>query len=234
MSLPVAILAGGRAIRLGGLASARPKALMDVDGRPFVLHQLEMLRRHGLTDVVLCTGHLGDLIEQAVGDGSRWDVRVRYSPDGPALLGTGGALRRALPLLGGAFFVLYGDAYLDCDYHDVERAFHDSGRLALMTVFRNENRWDTSNVEFDSGRIVRYDKRDRTPQMHHIDYGLSVLTDTAIGTYPEAAVMDLATIYQDLIAAGQLAAYEVSRRFFEIGTPEGLDEFRRHVAAVRQ
>ena len=187
MSLPVAVLAGGLATRLGEVAPGVPKALVPVAGRPFALHQIDRLRRHDLTDIVFLVGHLGEMIREALGDGARWGVRLRYVFDGPGSLGTGGALVQALPALGEAFFVLYGDSYLECDYGAVERAFLASGREALMTVCRNDCRWDRSNVLFVDGRLVRYDKSAPTPDMQHIDYGLGAFTRTAFDRYAAAA-----------------------------------------------
>lgn len=229
MSLPVAVLAGGLATRLRPITETIPKALVEVAGRPFAAHQADLLARHGITLVVWLVGYRAEQIEGALGDGSRWGMRFEYLHDGPTLLGTGGALRRALPHLGPAFFVMYGDSYLECDFPAVERAFRASGRSGLMTVFRNDGLYDASNVEFAGGRIVRYDKRDRTPGMHHIDYGLGVLTPAALAGYPDGQPLDLARVYQDLLAAGELAAFEVTERFYEVGSPEGLAETDAHL-----
>jgi D-sedoheptulose 7-phosphate isomerase len=230
MSLPVAILAGGLATRLRGVAGDVPKSLVEVAGQPFAVHQIDMLVRHGLTDIVFCVGHRGEEIAAALGDGRRWGARLRYSFDGPALLGTGGALRHALPMLGDAFLVLYGDSYLDCDYQAIARAFCDSGREGLMTVYRNEGRWDASNVQYAAGRIVRYDKARGDPAMRHIDYGLGALRASAFEIdHPPDQPLDLAALYQSLLERGQLAGYEVAVRFFEIGGLTGLEETRRHL-----
>ena len=230
MTLTVAILAGGAATRLGEAASTRPKSLIEVAGRPFIEHQLELLRRHGVTDVVLCVGHLGDQIETAMGDGARCGLRIRYSRDGPVPLGTGGALRHALPLLGSAFFVLYGDSYLECDYRAVERAFMVSGRAALLTVVRNDNQWDRSNVLYADGHIMRYSKTDRASIMQHIDYGLAAIGADVMMRYQDGVPLDLATVYEDLVVRGELAALEMTTRFYEIGSPAGLAETRAHLA----
>lgn len=219
---PVAILAGGLASRMRPRTETVPKALLDVGGRPFIAHQLSRLAAEHVRDVVLCVGHLGHDIEAFVGDGRAWSLSVRYSYDGDRLLGTGGALRRALPLLGDTFFVMYGDSYLRCSFSEVAAAFDRSGQVGLMTVFRNENAFGASNVQFEDGRIVRYDKVSRGPEMTHIDYGLGVLTARALQTYPVDDVFDLARVYQDLIATGELAGLEIEGRFFEIGSPEGL------------
>jgi N-acetyl-alpha-D-muramate 1-phosphate uridylyltransferase len=226
---PVAILAGGLGTRLQPLNEQLPKALVDVNGEPFLAHQLRRLRDHGVERVVICAGHLGGMIQHWLGDGERFGLRVAFSFDGPRLLGTGGAIRKAVPLLGDEFFVLYGDSYLRCDYRAVQTAFEASGKLALMTVFRNENRWDASNVELVAGRIVAYEKRQPTPRMQHVDYGLGIFSAAAFATVAVDQPCDLATVYQDLLARDRLAAYEVSERFYEIGSPAGLAETRRHL-----
>ena len=170
--LPVAILAGGLATRLGPLTQTVPKSLIPIDGEPFIVHQLRLLRNSGIQCVILCVGHLGNMIEEVIGDGRAFGLRVEYSYDGATLLGTAGAVRTALPKLGETFFVMYGDSYLPCDYAAIEQAFLRSGKRGLMTVFRNEGKWDASNVEFEAGRSLRYSKKNRTMRMHHIDYGL--------------------------------------------------------------
>lgn len=230
MTLPVAILAGGLATRLRPLTERVPKVLVEVAGKPFAVHQLELLRRHGLTQVVFCVKHLGELVQATLGDGHHWNINLQYVFDGPAFLGTGGALRKALPLLGEAFFVLYGDSYLECNYAAVEEAFRANGKLGLMTVLRNANRWNHSNVLFSEGRILAYDKQRRTPDMQHIDYGLGVLQARVFADYPADVPLDLATIYQDLLSQDQLAAFEVTRRFYEIGSPAGLKETQQYLA----
>jgi NDP-sugar pyrophosphorylase family protein len=234
MSLPVAILAGGLATRLRPLTEQIPKVLLDVAGKPFAVHQLELLRQHGITDMVMCVGFLGEQVQQALGDGSQWGVRIRYVFDGPKLLGTGGALRRALPLLGDAFFVLYGDSYLECDYAAVEQAFQAGGKAGLMTVLRNNNQWDRSNVWFRAGGIVRYDKRNQTPDMQHIDYGLGILRAEVFAPYLPDEPLDMATIYQDLLAQDQLTGFEVTRRFYEIGSLAGLEETRQYLRSKQE
>lgn len=229
MSLPVAILAGGLATRLRPLTSSIPKSLVKVAGKPFAVHQIELLRRQGFAEIVFCVGYLGEQVQAELGDGSRWGVRLTYVFDGPMLLGTGGALRRALPWLGEAFLAMYGDSYLECDYAEVEHAFLSSGKLGLMTVLRNDDQWDRSNVVFGDGRIVRYDKRQRAPDMRHIDYGLGALRAQVFEAYSEGVGVDLATVYQDLLARDELAGFEVMRRFYEIGSPTGLEETQQYL-----
>jgi NDP-sugar pyrophosphorylase family protein len=216
------ILAGGLAKRLGQLTATTPKALLEIAGKPFLWHQLQLLKRNGIERVVLLVGHFGEMIQQRFGDGSELEMSLDYSFDGPVLLGTGGAIRKALPLLPEQFFVLYGDSYLTCDFRAVEKAFLKSGRDGLMTVYRNDGRFDASNVEFDGTEILRYDKTARTAAMRHIDYGLEVFRREVFAQLPEARPVDLATVCQDLLAKGQLAALEVHERFYEIGSAEGI------------
>jgi NDP-sugar pyrophosphorylase family protein len=228
--LPVAILAGGLATRLRPLTESVPKSLVALQGEPFLAHQLRLLRSRGIDRVVLCVGYRGEMIREAIGDGRAFGLRVAYAIDGPALLGTAGALRRALPELGREFFVLYGDSYLPCDYAGVAQAFASSGKPALMTLFRNEGRWDASNVEFHEGRILAYSKKCRTPRMRYIDYGLGVFRESAFRRVPEGEPYDLARLYEVLLRSGELAGFEVQQRFYEIGSPAGLKETEEFLA----
>ena len=221
---PLALLAGGLATRLHPMTEKVPKAMLEVAGEPFIAHQLRLVKRNGLERVVICAGYLGEQIQDFVRDGVRFGVEVTYSFDFPALLGTGGALKRAMGVLNEPFFVMYGDSYLDTSFHAVFEAFESSSKLGLMTVFRNDNRWDASNVEFENGVIRCYDKRTRTPAMSHIDYGLSILRAAAFEPWPSAEPFDLAEVYQHLVLGGELAGYEVKQRFYEIGSSEGLAE----------
>jgi len=230
VSLPVAILAGGLGTRLRPVTEKIPKVLVEVAGKPFAVRQIELLRSRGFIDIVFCVGHMGEKVEAALGDGSVWGVHLHYVPDGPLLLGTGGALRKALPLLGRAFLVMYGDSYLECDYRGIEEAFWANGKLGLMTIYRNNDQWDRSNVLFRQGRILRYDKKHPTPDMRHIDYGLGVLRAEALEIYPEGRPFDLANVYKELIDRDQLVGYEVNQRFFEIGSPSGLEETRQYLS----
>jgi NDP-sugar pyrophosphorylase family protein len=220
--LPVAILAGGLATRLRPITEKIPKSLIEVAGQPFIFHQLEYLRKQGISSVVLCVGFLGEMIQKFVGNGSRWDMQISYSPDGPDLLGTGGALRQALPLLGDHFFILYGDSYLPINFSDIEKTYLTSGKKGLMTVLRNQNQWDKSNVEFDAGQIIEYNKVVIRPQMHYIDYGLGLLQSAALQAYPAGELFDLSIVYNYLSTKGELAGYEVFERFYEIGSYQGI------------
>jgi N-acetyl-alpha-D-muramate 1-phosphate uridylyltransferase len=222
--LPVAILAGGLATRLHPITETIPKALVDVAGTPFIVRQLDYLRRQGISRVVLCVGFLGDQIEAVVGDGAAMGLAVSYSQDWPKLKGTGGALKQALPLLDSRFLVLYGDSYLPIDFAAVEREFVASGKPALMTVQRNADRWDKSNVLFEHNVIVEYNKRTPTPDMRHIDYGLGAMSAQVLTDEDTMGPFDLADVYHRLSLSGLLVGYEVHERFYEIGSHQGLAE----------
>jgi NDP-sugar pyrophosphorylase family protein len=221
---PVAILAGGMATRLRPITDKIPKALVTVAGEPFLAHQLRLLYAAGLRKVVLCVGYRGEMIEEEFGDGGAFGVELAYSFDGPELLGTGGAIKKALPLLGTSFLVLYGDSYLPIDCAAPVKALVTTGKLGLMTVFKNESRWDRSNVAFENGVIKSYDKKNPTPDMKFIDYGLGIFRGKALQRWPENQAFDLADVYHDLISRHELAGHEVTQRFYEIGSPEGLAE----------
>ena len=226
--LPVAILAGGLAKRLRPITETIPKALVEVAGEPFIFHQLEYLHHQGVQKVVLCIGYLGEMIQSVVGDGARYGLDVTYSLDGPVLLGTGGALRQALPLLGENFFVLYGDSFLPIEFAPIEQAYFDSGKTALMTVLKNGDQWDKSNVIYTDGELLEYNKKNPKPSMAYIDYGLGVISSRVLQTRAVDEVFDLAEIYHELSMQGQLAGYEVHERFYEIGSHSGLHEAEKY------
>jgi NDP-sugar pyrophosphorylase family protein len=225
--VPVALLAGGLATRLQPLTATTPKALIEVAGRPFIEHQIELLRRNGIRRVVLCLGHRGAQVEAHLRDGRQLGVELAYSYDGHQPLGTAGALRKALPLLGDVFWVLYGDSYTAIDFSAILAAFERREAPALITIIRNKNRWDRSNACYERGRLVRYDKGSPSPDMTYIDYGVSLLRRQVLESLPEGRFLDLADVYRELVASGAMVAYPVRRRFFEIGTPTGLAETRK-------
>ncbi len=220
----MAILAGGLATRLRPITESIPKALVDVAGKPFIVRQLEYLRKQGLRNVVLCVGYLGEMIKDVVGTGEGYGLHVRYSFDGPKLLGTGGSLKKALPMLGDHFFVLYGDSYLPVDFSVVQDAYTNGGKAALMTVLKNGDRWDKSNVLLVDGQLIEYNKLAPKSEMKHIDYGLGIISASVFDTYRTEGAFDLAEVYQDLSVKGDLTGLEVHRRFFEIGSHSGLKE----------
>jgi NDP-sugar pyrophosphorylase family protein len=225
--LPVAVLAGGLATRLKPITEKIPKLLVEVADEPFFSHQLALLKKAGLKHLILCIGYLGEQVVERYGDGSKWGVHIDYSFDGPKLLGTGGALIRALPKLGDAFYVLYGDSYLPIDYIEVGRSFLASGKLGMMTVFENSERYDASNVWFEGGSIRAYDKKERLPTMKHIDYGLGLFRREAFYGFPKDQVVDLSDVQKALLERGELAGYEMTQRFYEVGSHAGLQELDR-------
>jgi NDP-sugar pyrophosphorylase family protein len=219
---PVCILAGGRGTRLGERVHDAPKPLLEVAGEPFLVHQLRLLASHGVREVVICVGYLGEMIEQRIGK-ERCGVCIVYSRDSPGLDGTLGAVRRALALLPERFLVLYGDTYLRLDYRAAERAWSNSGLSAFMAVLHNDGRWDTSNVRYRAGRVLAYDKHSPSAEMSWIDYGLGGLAAGALECVARSE-RDLAALYSTLAQRGELCGYPVAERFYEIGTPAALEQ----------
>jgi NDP-sugar pyrophosphorylase family protein len=231
--IPVAILAGGLATRLRPITEKIPKSLVPVAGKPFLTHQLELLHSRGIRHTVLCVGYLGEMIQRDYGS-EAFGIKLDYSFDGAKLLGTGGAIKRALPKLGGEFFVLYGDSYLPIEYRLIAEFFEHSGKLGCMTVYHNEGRYDTSNVVFADGEIKVYDKKAKLPEMRHIDYGLSLFKAAAFDGYSAEQPFDLADVMSKLVREKQLAGYEVKERFYEIGSPAGLKELEELLGSGKQ
>jgi len=206
-----------------------PKALLEICGRPFIFWQLELLATKGIRDVVVCVGHLGEMIQKEVGDGKMFGLSVKYSFDGTQLLGTGGAIRKALPLLGPEFFVTYGDTYLDCDWKEVLEAYRHHRMPALMTLFRNNNRHEKSNVLYRGGRIHTYDKKCPHKQAAHIDYGLGVYSSSVFFDIVPGDFSDLSDICNRISVRGILAGHEINQRFYEIGSPKGFADTEKYL-----
>ncbi len=225
------ILAGGLATRLQPLTDTVAKAMVDVRGRPFLEYQLDLFRKNGVDDAVLCVGHLSDQIRAHFGDGKAFGVRIRYSDEGPRLMGTAGALKTAEPLLSEKFFVLDGDSYLPLDYREIMAAFEKSGRLGLMVVYENHDRYDKSNAAVAGGRVTAYDRSGKTPGLVSIHAGLSVLRREALASIPADRPSAQDELWSGLIARDQLAAFPASARFHEIGSAAGLAEFREFIGA---
>jgi N-acetyl-alpha-D-muramate 1-phosphate uridylyltransferase len=225
----IAILAGGYATRLYPVTRAIPKSMLPVAGKPFIAHQLTLLKKNEIDRVIICSGYLSKQIEDFIGDGRQFGLSVLFSPDGHKLLGTGGAIKKALPLLTDNFFVMYGDSYLPIDYKAVYDFFQEHDKEGLMTIIRNSDAWDKSNIVCKDGRIVNYDKQKKSGDMDFIDYGLSILRKSAFDGVAGREVFDLTEIYQSLIEKRQMMGYEVKNRFYEIGSALGLSETEKYI-----
>jgi NDP-sugar pyrophosphorylase family protein len=143
-------------------------------------------------------------------------------------------VRGALPLLGEAFLVLYGDTYLRIDYADFAASFLRRGLPAQMAVLRNEGRWDTSNTDFDGERVVRHEKDDPDSSMEWIDYGLAAFRGEVFAAGAGSRAEDLAEVYAELAAKCKLGGYVADQRFYEIGTPEALAETDRFLRSLSE
>ena len=228
----VAILVGGQATRLYPVTKAIPKAMLRVAGKPFIAHQLALLKKNGITKVVICSGYLSEQIEDFIGDGKQFGLSVNFSADGEKPLGTGGAIKKALPLLKDTFFVMYGDTYLTIDFRSISDFFLSQNKKGLMTVLRNKDQWGKSNIVLRNDKIIKYDKKEKTMDMEYIDYGLSILTKSAFDETYNKEVFDLAELYKSLIEKKQMLGYEVKDRFYEIGSSEGLAETEKYLLSL--
>lgn len=230
MTAPVLILAGGIATRLRPVTEKIPKAMLEVGGKPFIEHQLKLLARNGVARVIICAGYLGDQIKDFVGDGSRFGLSAEFVLDGETLRGTGGAVKNAARLAGDAFFVMYGDSYLTEPFAPVEEYFLHNKKQALMTVYENNGLYDTSNIVFRDGSIAVYDKKNLTPEMRWIDYGLCMFRREAFDTDRFGDRFDLSQLLGELVTRGEVLGWQVKERFYEIGSFSGLEETSRLLA----
>ena len=230
---PVVLLSGGLATRMRSFTEKIPKSMIDVAGKPFIHWQLSMLKEQQVEHVILCIGHLGEMIESFAGDGSQYGLKLTYSYDGDKLLGTGGAIKKIEDILPDTFFVLYGDSYLEIPYAPLVDAFISSNKKGLMTVYENADLYDVSNVIFQNGELITYRKHDKVDDMRHIDYGLCILQKDVFRDFPRDRVFDIAEVYEKLAVEKQLLGYEVFVRFYEIGSPGGLQELREKLGGLK-
>lgn len=224
----IAILAGGLGTRLYPITKTIPKNLIEFNGIPFVDYQLKLLKHNKISDVVFCIGNLSDQIENHVGNGSKYGLSVKYSYDGDTLVGTGGAIKKALPFLDDIFFVLYGDSYLPIDYQKPSSLMRSKNKLGLMTVFKNNNRWDTSNIIYKNHTVIEYNKHHPDERMEYIDYGLSLIRKSAFDLVPTNKKIDLSSIFETFVKDQQMLGFPVRQRFYEIGSFQGIENARQY------
>lgn len=222
--MQVVILAGGLATRLRAVAQDCPKSMVQILGKPFLEYQLDFLRKNGIRDIVLCIGHLGEQIENYLGDGRELGVSIVYSGE-DRLLGTAGALKNAKDLLKDVFFTLYGDSYLFLDFRAAMSFFESKNKLALMSVYKNYDKYGRSNTTIKGELVSKFSKDERTADMVYIEYGANIFSREILEMIPEGHYT-LEQLFPRLIEREELLAYEVNERFYEIGSFHGLKEFK--------
>lgn len=220
------LLAGGLATRLRPITETIPKALIDINGKPFIDYQISLLKSKGIKKIIICAGFLGEQIENHLKDGVESGIEIGYSYDGDELIGTGGAVQKALDKTDGLFWVMYGDSYLETDFEQISRYFQSKKNKGLMTVFNNSDKWDSSNVKYENGRIIKYDKFNKTKDMKYIDYGLSIFKREAFEKFKDYKKFDLTEVYKELLSENELIGFEVEERFYEVGSFQGIEEFK--------
>lgn len=225
------LLAGGLATRLKPVTETIPKSMIEVGGKPFIEHQLSLIKKNSISNVIICAGKFGEMIKEFTEKRNSFGLNIKYSFDGSKLLGTGGAIKKALEYTGENFFVMYGDSYLTADLREVGNYYNSHKAKGLMTVYHNEGKFDKSNIEFTDGKIIRYDKKSADVDLKYIDYGLGILNRTAFDEFKDQEVFDLEKVYQSLLSKDQLAGYEVKERFYEIGSFNGLEETNKFLSA---
>ncbi len=226
--MQVAILSGGLGTRLGDLTKNRPKSLVKVQGKPFLEYQLALLKQAGITNIVLCTGYMGEQIKSQFGNGGKWGINIKYSSEDKPL-GTAGALKKAEALLEDTFFTMYGDSYLFLDFSHIMSYFESQKKLALMTVYKNYDRYDRSNTVVEGNLVKKFSKQEKTKDMVYIEYGANIFRKEVLEMIPEDQFYSLDELFPRLIEMGELLAFEVKERFYEIGSPQGLKEFEEYL-----
>lgn len=227
--MQIVILCGGLATRLSHLTKYTPKSMVEIEGKPFLEYQIENLKKHSIKDIVLCVGHLSEKIEEYFGNGEKFGVNLKYSYDKEKLLGTIGALKNAEPLLKDVFFIMYGDSYISVDFHKVRDHFMQHDKPALMVVYKNQDKYDRSNLIVQDNMVIGYGEKERTRDMIYVDYGTSVLRKKVLENVPKDTPYPTEQFFSELVKKRELMAFEVQERFYHIGDLEALEEFRSHI-----
>lgn len=228
--MQIVILAGGKATRLYPLTKTIPKSMVQIHGKPFFAYQIELLKKNNINDIIMCVGTFADQIKRYFGDGKDFGVSIRYSVEEPNnLLGTAGAIKNAQKYLDDSFFVMYGDSYLPVDFTRIFDEFSGIRKMGLMTVYKNDGRFDKSNVAIGNGIVTVYDKSGRFKDLRYIDYGLLVLEKQVIDFIPSNEFVNLEFVLNKLIEKEELASYEVAERFYEIGSRSGIKDFENYL-----
>ena len=222
MIFPVIILAGGKATRLGKIAKNTPKSLIKINNHPFLYHQLIYLEKQGIKEVIICAGHLGFKIKKFI-EKKKINLKIKYFNDGKKLLGTGGAIKKILPFVKNNFFVMYGDSYLPINFRNVQKLYINSKKLGLITIYKNKNKLDKSNITLKSGNIY-YDKFKPIKGMHYIDYGLNILNKRVFKYFNLKKKFDLAEVLNLISKKNLLTFMLVKKRFYEIGSLNGIKD----------
>jgi NDP-sugar pyrophosphorylase family protein len=226
--MQMVILCGGLATRLGDIAKNTPKSMIDIQGKPFLEHQIEQLKKHQVKDIVLCVDYLSEKIETYFGNGKKFDVNIQYSHDGDKPLGPIGALKKAEPFLNDVFFTMYGDSYVFVDYKKAYNQFIKQDKLAMMIAYQNYDKYDKSNLVIKNGKMIQYGGK-KTKDMNYIDYGVSIFRKNILEQIPSNTFFSTKDLYTNLVEKEQLLAFEVSKRFYHIGNPESLEELRKYI-----
>jgi len=229
----VIILAGGLATRLYPETLKIPKSLIKINNDPFIKHQLLLLKSKGINNVVLSLGNLGDKVEKYVNENNNFGLEIDFSFDGTKLLGTGGAIKNAFPKLSNPFGIIYGDSFLNIEYLDIINYFKQYSALGLMTVLKNNNLWDKSNIVFRDGKIIEYNK-DKSGGYEYIDFGFSILKKESFEDFLEKDIFDLKEVFYKLVNDNQLIGYEVFNRFYEIGSVSGINETENYIKNINK
>ena len=232
MTLPVVILAGGYATRLRPLTEKIPKALVLVSGKPFIEWQISLLKSQGYKELIILTGFLGNQIKEYLGNGEKYGITINYCSDGSTLLGTGGAIKNAIDLLPENFFIMYGDTYLPINFIEVEEAYFNKNKKALMTIFKNNNAFDKSNIIYENDKIIKYVINENLENLEYIDYGLSIFSKEVFLKI-NTSKFELKTVFIDLISLEELGAYRVYKRFYEMGRVETLIETENYFRGLK-
>ncbi len=228
MKYPVIILAGGKGKRIKKLTAKKPKPLVKILNKPFIEYQIDLLRKQKVKKLIISIGYRGDEIINFIKNKNYKDIDISFFKDGIKPLGTGGALKKISKKIQGTFIVLYGDSFLPISIKNIEKKFIKSKQDVLLTIYKNNNRFDKSNIKIVNKKIF-YNKFINDSDMKYIDYGLSIIKSKIIKNFTSNKKFDLSDLIYKLCLDRKIAYSIVKKRFYEIGSYKGIKDFKKYI-----
>jgi NDP-sugar pyrophosphorylase family protein len=230
--MQVAVLAGGLGTRLRPITDRLPKCMTPVGDKPFLYYLLQLFKEKGTDEVILCTGYLGEQIEEYFGNGKNMGLRLLYSRENGCLLGTGGALKLAEPILHDSLLVVNGDTYLNIDYKTIYEDFNMSKAQALIVASQCPTDTCGDLAVDDNFNVTAYDKTNPVGK-DYVNAGVMGLKRDILAEVNPAQVVSLeADIFPNLISRGDVRACITAKQFYDIGSFSGLGIFERTIKEI--
>ncbi len=206
-----------------------PDSLIDVEGRPFMEYQLELLKEYSVTDIIVCPGYLGENIHFYFSNSKDFGLNIRYSDNIARDFGTGGILKKSLSLLESHFYVLYGDSYFPINYSGIMDFFKKSGKMGLFLVYKDHDFEKKGSIIISNRLVKDFDPQNQEKDMPYKYSNVCILAKKIFNLLSGEQFIALEDIFKYLIERDELLSFEISKPNIEISTQQGFDQFKKYM-----